>query len=166
MCTKLVFFSTLFDFWDFVDLIDPYDARWFPETFRVSCGRFPTLGSVQNTFRVILPSKNIDFRLKIYWFPQLDPRTDLKLNLWWNQWFSTVRGSSVGNRCSSSTENIQKLHFWVCKSSPGHPGVSRSRNIPKFLNVHILYKSFKSTVDLSDFGPQGIWNSRLRWVST
>ena len=112
------------------------------DTFRVPCGWFPGLRSVRKTFRADLPVKNMIFRCQIYWFPICGPGSGWGWIWEENQWFSTARGSSAGNRWSNSTETIQKRHFWVRKSSPGHRGGSRSRKIPEFLIVHILYKSF------------------------
>ena len=119
------------------------------ETFRVTCGRFPTFRSVQNTFRVILPSKNSDFRLKISGFLQLDPRSDLKYNLWWNQWFSAVRGAQ-----RATGDQLHQKTFRNVISGPVSPrrGILGCLEVETYLNslinVHILYKSFKRTTHL------------------
>ena len=101
-------------------------------SFWVTCGWFPDPRSVQKTFRAHLPVKNMIFRCQIHWFPPCGPGSGWGWIWEENQWFSTVRGSSVGNRWSNSTETIQKLHFWTCKSSLGHPGGSRSKKKNRF----------------------------------
>ena len=148
MWTNPVFFYIKKTGFEISGLCGSHPLPWYQmvsDTFRVPCGWFPGLRSVRKTFRADLPVKNMIFRSQIHWFPHGGPGSGWGWIWEENQWFSAVRGSSAGNRWSNSTETIQKLHFWACKSSPGHPGGSRSRNRPEFLIVHILYKSFKWT---------------------
>ena len=144
MCTNPFFLCQKKTGFEISGLCGSHPLPWYQmvsDTFRVPCGWFPGLRSVRKTFRADLPVKNMIFRSQIHWFPHGGPGPGWDWIWEGNQWFSAVRGSSAGNRWSNSTETIQKLHFWACKSSLGHPGGSRSQKIPEFLNVHILYKS-------------------------
>ena len=113
------------------------------DTFQTPCGWFPGLRSVQKVFRADLPTKNMIFQWKIHWFPHMGSVGCSGSNLSENQWFSAVSGSSAANWLLNSTEIIQKLYFWACKSSPEHTETSRNQNTHRSLKVHILYKSFK-----------------------
>ena len=129
-------------FQDYVDPIHSHDTRWFLTLSGCHAGDFRASGVFGRHLERIYLWKTWFFGPKSTDSP-MGSRAWLRLNLEGNQWFSAVRGSSAGNRWSNSTETIQKLHFWACKSSLEHPGGSKSWNRPEFLIVHILYKSFK-----------------------
>ena len=149
MCTFLLFFIKKRE-----QTLD-FGIMWIPSTPMIPDGFWHFSGAMRVISGPQECSEDIqsgstcekhDFRCQIHWFPPCGPGSGWGWIWEENQWFSAVRGSSAGNRWSNSTETIQKLHFWACKSSPEHPGGSRSRNIPEFLIVHILYKSFKGSV--------------------
>ena len=152
MCTNPFFFNKKNGF-EISGLCGSHPLPWYQmvtDTFRVLCGWFPGLRSVRKTFRADLPVKNMIFRCQIPWFPPCGPGSGWGWIWEENQWFSAVRGSSAGNRWSNSTETIQKLHFWACKSSLEHPGGLKAETDPNSL----LYTSFTSPLSL-----QKCWNN-------
>ena len=144
MCTNPVFFYIK------KNRISNFEILWIssipnlPDGFLDISGDMRTFPNIQECSEHIQSDSTFEKR----WFSTQNQRVSPVGPQNWSGTHSMMKSMNLdghrepaGNRCSSSSENVQKLHFWACKSSTGHPGMSRSQNniIAIFLKCNVTH---------------------------